>query len=223
MFVPSENFLRSRQICPCLPDGVHELACDIAKRTEKIKYISPQELALTLTTILEEKKIADFELFPQLIDKMTQEYIDGDEYATTFRRICLVVLGINPSIIITPKEYPESINTAVEWWAKTVLFRNDLANMPTAFQKALKKEYSTEEIAIFKATLARQIAKKLAHEKEVWLYSGVTTSQILQWAGDKIGIDPILGYPKASMVIYETEVQATVDGGDTWKTIFCNY
>lgn len=208
-------FSRSREICPNLPDGVHKIALHIARRTEARVSPSPQELAMLFTAVLEEEKIDGFELFPQLVDELME-----DTYATKFRKICQEVIGINPPIIITPQEYSENIRIAVNWWKKAILFR-DTFNMPLLFKKYLQRTYTTEEITIFKSTLAKQIAKELDKNKEVWLNSKWTTEGLLKEAGDKIGVNPLIGYPDASMVVYANEVKVCVDGRH-WETIFCN-
>lgn len=222
MIEPRE-FLRTREICPNLPEEIHKIAERIYERTKDVPYcISPQKLALVFTAVLEEKVLPNFELFPQLIDKMVQEYADGDDYATVFRKICQVVVGINPPFIVETEEYPENIKVAVEWWAQKVLFRTDIASMPVDFQKFFRRRYSEKEDELFKSTLAREIAKNFAIEEEgAHLSSKWVADEILERAGSKLGVNPYFGYPDAAMAIYSNEVKVSVDGGNTWETIFC--
>lgn len=220
MLKPSSTFLRSREICPKLPESIHQIAGHIAKRTESMTAISPQELAMIFAAVLEEEKITDFELFPQLVDRIEREYDKGDEYATTFRKICREVIGIDPPIIVVIEEHPECVEVAAQWWVNAVLFRTDTAGMPVDFQKIFRRRYSEERVALFKATLARKIARKLAIEKQVWISSDWTADSILEAAGNKIGVSPLVGYPNATMAVYENEVKVTVGNDNTWETIF---
>lgn len=221
MLKPSNTFSRSREICPNLPESIHKIAGHIAKRTENKYAISAPELAMIFAAVLEEEKITDFQLFPQLVDRIEREYANGDEYATTFRKICHEVIGINPPIIVVIEEYPECVNVAAQWWVNAVLFRTDIADMPTVFQKFFRITYPTEKIALFKATLSKNIAIKLAQEKQVWISSKWKADSILEAAGNKIGVNPMFGYPNATMTIYENEVKVTVGDGNTWESIFC--
>lgn len=215
------HLLRSREICSNLPEEVHQIAEAIAKKAEQDWYMSPQELALMFSTVLEENLIAHFELFPQLVDKLEQCYANGEEYANVFRKICQVVIGINPPFIVETKEYPENIKVAVEWWTNAVLFRKDISNMPVDFQKIFRRQYTDEAVALFKSTLAREIERQFADGKtQVYIASEWTADEILEHAGNKIGVNPYLGYPDAAMAIYKNEVKVSVDGGHTWKQIF---
>ena len=220
MIKPSE-LLRSREICPNLPEAIHKIAGRIATKATGENSISPQELALLFSAVLQEELLPHFELFPQLVDKMVQKYMNGDDYSTIFRKICQDVIGINTPFIIEVKEYPENINVAVEWWTKAILFRTDVTDMPIDFQKLFRRQYTPAEIALFKSTLANEIQKSFAIEKEeLWLNSEWTADVILKRAGNKIGINPLLGYPNAAMAIYSNEVKVSVDGGHTWEQIY---
>lgn len=223
MFFDLQNkLLRSKEIFPELPNGVHELASCIAERINHEWGISPPELALIFAKVLEERKFKDFELFPQLIDKIEEDVFDYDSVA--FRKICKQVMGINPPLIILKRDYPqypENIKVAVEWWVKAIMFREDIESMPIAFQKVLGKTYTEGEVELFKFTLAKYIDKTLKKERRVWIDSKWKVNTIiLEQAGNKIGINPFFGYPNATMVIYENEVKVSVDSGKTWKTIF---
>lgn len=220
MIKPRE-LLRSRETCPSLPEEIHKVAECIFKRTKDMRSISPQELAIAFAAVLEEKLFDHFELFPQLVDAMVREHAKGDNYSTVFRKICRDVIGINTPYIIETKEYPKNIQVAVDWWTNAVLFRRDTENMPTDFKKVFRRQYTPEEVALFKSTLAREIMKNFAIEKNgVLLSSEWTADEILERAGNKIGVNSLIGYPDAAMAIYENEVKVSVDGGHTWESIF---
>lgn len=220
MIKPSE-LLRSREICPNLPEGIHKIAERIAQKTKAESSISPQELALLFLSVLEEELLPNFELFPQLVDKIVQKYVNGDDYSTIFRKICQDLIGIDTPFIVEEKEYPENINVAVDWWTKAILFRTDVAGMPIDFQKLFRRQYTPAKIALFKSTLASEIQKSFANQKEeLWLNSDWTADVILERAGNKISIHPLLGYPNATMAIYSDEVKVSVDGGHTWEQIY---
>lgn len=220
MINPSNKFLRSREFYYTLPNSIHDIAFQIAIRTENQYAISAQELAVIFMDIVEKDASTNYDLFPQLVDQMVKDDANGEEFSKTFRTICKDVMGINPPIIIIPEQYSENINVAVDWWTQQILFRDDISNLPTLLKKYLQRSYSPEEVSIFKNTLAKLIARKLAQKGEVFLSSEWTADDILETAGNKIDINQYFGYPNADMAVYEDEVKVSTDSGKTWRSIY---
>lgn len=210
-----ELFSRSKEFCPELPCGTHKIARLVTKRMGDSVYVSPQKLSMIFADIIEKELIKDFELFPQMVDVLMEF-----KYSTTFRIICREVLEINtPPLVASTTKWPQKeVQIAVEWWTKTLLFR-DTSKMPTAFQ-IRQKTYTVEEIQAFRYFLGLKIIEALAVDKEVWLSCNWTADGIIKEVGDMIGINQLWGYPDARMAIYEGEVRAYSCTKDIWETIY---
>jgi hypothetical protein len=182
----------------------------------------PKELPKEL---MERRKFVKNEIVwvPQLIDA-----IADDEFATEFRSIWGQFFGpvppkrINTAAVNTDETYPEYVKVAIDWWANAIQspkMDNGL-DIPMKFSFAMVravKEYTPEEIKIFKEALAKGIFDDM--EKFGRCHIGVDYGPMgsLSIAGQLIGIDSSMGYPiKTYMFITEKEV--TVRAGDGAET-----
>lgn len=164
---------------------------------------------------------------PQLIDAIADE-----EFAQEFRREWKKIFGFIPpkrvknQVIETEEQYPEYVKVAVDWWANAILapkFDNGVA-LPGFLSfsiGATAKEYSEEEIKLFKDVLAKGIIE----EMNKWKCSNINVDyhpcRILAVAGKLIGVDDMFGYPcKTDMRISKEEVSVSAGYGATWDTIW---
>lgn len=154
--------------------------------------------------------------FPQIIDAIADE-----DFATDFRAICKDFLNFDPPKRVVAElkgEYPEYVKVAVDWWSNAVASPNldNGSDMPVFLMRIVSttgKNYSEEEIGIFKETLATEIVKEMKQYNSCTLSVDYNPCKTLAIAGEKIDVSPMSGYPwKTRMSITKTEVTVYKEG-----------
>lgn len=139
--------------------------------------------------------------FPQVIDEIADE-----EFAEEFRmhwKECFKTVPpkrLNTYKIQPKKEYPAYVKIAVDWWANAIISPNfdngEALPMELAFLiSGSTKEYTEEEIKIFKETLSEEIMEAFEKYPRIDLEVDYEPCFILAKAGEKIGIPDFMGYP----------------------------
>lgn len=222
-----EKLKNARELCPGMTDEIYEISdymSSIANDTVK-----PEAIALLIVCILDDiskKKsgfpnavlpeylithsnqcIAQMQYFPQVIDEIANE-----EFAESFREICEDKLKMYcPKRVKVNQEHkhPENIETAINWWANAIQSpkMDNGTDIFAIFSVMLSnKEYTKNEIDVFKDSLANGIKKEISKNGRCTLDVDYGPCELLQEAGDKIGISSF-GYPvKTHMLITEDTV-----------------
>lgn len=179
---------------------------------------NPTDLALVLAKIFEEEQkdaLAVTYYFQQIIDVVA----DDITFSENFREICGVVLGYNPPRIIKETGYPRYAILSAEWWCKEILTPST-DDMPYLFARLRRKDYSDNEVNLFKCTLANQIMKKVEKEGSCYIQCNWSPDEILSIAGKMLGIDANVGYPvDTQMMVFETEIRVSKRGMDNYEII----
>ena len=171
--------------------------------------------------------IQELQWIPQFVD-----IIANKEFADQVREMWQQVFGYEPpkkmqtDDIKTIWDYPENVKVAVDWWANAITapkFDNGEA-MPmflTMLMGGSVKEYSPEQIRVFKETLATGIMDQLKEYGRCRIEVDYNPCRILYEAGRKIGVPDMIGYPcKTSMYIEEDKVEVAAGYGSGWKTLW---
>lgn len=243
----NEKLSKSREMCAGMSEDVYALTDYMSKVANDT--LVPQGLALCLALVLddiqkgrngfacaESKELPKYLVehknqvlnqavyIPQVIDAIADK-----EFAEEFRAICEETFGFNPPKRVNAElkgEYPEYVKVAVDWWANAVAAPklDNGGDMPSfLFTMAANsgKTHSEEEIAIFKATLAEEIIKSMERRNSCELSVDYHPCCSLAMAGDKIGIDSMMGYPwKTYMRITESEVKVSSGYGAGYETLW---
>lgn len=227
-----QKLANARELCPGMSNDMYLLTDYMSKHTNDT--IVPMGVLVMVTCVMDDlekgrngfggefpeevnvrKKFILNEIwyFPQVIDAIADE-----EFANQVRAEWKNLFGSEPPKKINTKEiettnsYPEYIKVAVDWWANAISspkFDNGDA-MPAilAFMMASSaKEYTPDEIKIFKETLADAIKEHLERVGYCYLSVDYHPCPLLSLAGEKIGVDDMLGYPcKTYMNVSKEEV-----------------
>lgn len=199
---------------------------DISQERRWMKIAKKEELRYQLLGI--SRKIRNqAENIPQIIDVIADE-----DFAEEFRVICKEKFDFDPPKYGTSKkleEYPEYVKVAVKWWS-SVLFCPKLdtpgSAVPSSLASIIKEEvnlksYSLEELLIFEETLASEIMEDITAWGVCTLSVDYHPCEELKFAGDKVGVHQVFGYPlKTSMEIWKYKVEVRVGVGREFKTIW---
>ena len=210
-----EKFANARKYCPGMPEEVYALT-DYMSTTLNDKLI-PAGLLVSLTLVMDDIEkgvsgfnnkpldtylrtykdtiLANISYIPQFVDTIASE-----EFAREFRLDCQNVLGINPPKRVfteTNEEYPENIRVAVDWWANAIQTPqyNSSPAIMMAGVLAQRKNFTEEEINIFKDSLAKIIQRELDNNGRCSLSVDYSPCPMLLEAGNKIGVNSFNGYP----------------------------
>lgn len=201
----------------CVRDDLEKGRCGFAGATEAL----PAELANRREFVKDEIK-----WMPQLVDAIADE-----EFAEEFRQEWKGFFGfvppkrVNTQVVETEENYPEYVKVAVDWWANAIVspkFDNGEA-LPSilSFLMGSVKEYSQEDIKVFKETLAKGIIKEMKKWNRCSLDVDYHPCRVLAEAGSLIGVNDMTGYPcKTNMRITEQEVSVSAGYGASWETLW---
>lgn len=227
-------YLLADYMSEIVPDTVtpSELAACLLKAIEDTKqerwrkFTKNQELRLSLITDSERIR-NQAENIPQIIDVIAEE-----DFAEEFRAICKEKFNFNPPKYGTPKnldEFPEYVKVAVDWWADAILcpkLDTSGSSVPSSLASIIEaevgvKSYSTEELLIFKITLADEIMECINAWGVCKLSVDYHPCDSLERAGKKFGVHQAFGYPlRTSMSIFEYEVKVRVGDAGKFKTLW---
>lgn len=202
-----EKLSQCRKMCGGMniPEEAFEVSEYIAAKFGGEIY-KPIELALALAKATEGDQSKAFTAtyyFQQIVDVVA----DDIEFAETFREICGVVFGYNPPRIIQEKEYPKYAASAADWWCKEILTPST-DNMPYLFARLRRRNYSDNEVKLFKHILANEIMKEVEKKGSCYIHCDWSPDEILAKAGKVLGIDPNIGYPMdTEMMVFPTELR----------------
>lgn len=164
--------------------------------------------------------------FPQIIDEIATD----EEFAEEFRSICKQIMGFNPPKRVTEKtkeNFPAYIKVAVDWWANAIAspnLDNGTDNIPMFLFSAAAnsgKTFSKKEINLFKRTLAKEIEQEMRKWQRCILSVDYHPCQALAVAGEKIGVNSMMGYPwKTTMQISESEVKVSAGYGAGYENLW---
>lgn len=246
-----EKLSKSRELCKGMSKEVYALADYISKVSPNIN--DPSELALRFSIVFEDiqneenrlsnKADESKELFeylvankeevlnqavyiPQVIDVIAEE-----EFARDFRKICKSKFGFNPPKrfnVELGEEYPKYIKVAVDWWTNVIINPKidngiGLSNKSFALAVNLSRSYTKEEIKTFKESLADNIVKLMEKNKKCKLSVSHCPCHALAIAGEKIGIDNMIGYPWMTyMKISENEIAISEGYEAEYETLWTN-
>ena len=155
--------------------------------------------------------------FPQIVDELADE-----TFAEEFRDICKMTLGINPPKRTKEKidaKYPEYVRVAVEWWANAVAAPKldngeELPSFIATMAAKSVKPQSEEGVKAFKETLAEEIITAIERSGSCYLSVDYHPCAALAKAGEKLGLDSMVGYPwKTKMTISANEVRVSAGYG----------
>ena len=155
--------------------------------------------------------------FPQIVDELADE-----AFAEEFRDICKMTLGIDPPKRVKAEvdaKYPEFVRIAVDWWANAVAAPKldngeELPSFIGAMAAKSVKPQSEEGVKAFKETLAEEIIAAIESSGSCYLSVDYHPCAALAKAGEKLGLNPMMGYPwKTSMNITEKEVRVKAGYG----------
>ena len=201
----------------CVRDDLEKGRCGFAEGSEL-----PSELAKRREFIKDEIK-----WIPQLVDVIADE-----EFAQEFRQIWKKTFGfvppkrVNTQAVEIGEQYPKYVKVAVDWWANAIVspkFDNGEAIPPfLILPMSSVKEYSQEEIKIFKEALAKEIVKEMNEGGD---YCNISVDyhpcRVLAKAGELIGVNDMMGYPcKTRMEISKQEVSVSAGYGASWETLW---
>lgn len=164
--------------------------------------------------------------FPQVVDAVAEE-----EFAEAFRAVFKDFFGINPPKRVNAEidsKYPENIKAAVNWWANAILAPKldngeELNPLLMMLVGSSRKNYTKEDIKLFKDTLAEGIQKEMESSggRGCYICVDYNPCRILAEAGEKIGVDSMTGYPwKTNMEVSDTRVVVSAGYGAEYKTIW---
>lgn len=211
------------------PSGLAECLLRAIKDTYQERWregTKKQELRRSL--LVDSKRIRNQAVnIPQIIDVIADE-----AFSEEFREICKEQFNFNPPRYGTPKqleEYPEYVKVAVAWW-EGALFCPELATpgaaVPSSLASIIKEEvgvksYSSEDLLIFKTTLAGEIMEEMIAWGVCNLSVDCQPCDALEVAGKKIGVHKAFGYPlKTSMSIWKYKVEVRVGDGGKFETLW---
>ena len=209
------------------PEGL--VSCLLAAK-ENIKNqrngLSPEGIAMS--RYLRDNKyrvLKSIIYIPQVIDEIAES-----EFAEEFRRICNEEYGFNPPKRFYEKLdeiYPKYVRVAVDWWCNEMFWKR-FKNTGTYLNSIMidtsdSKQYSAEEIKLFKNSLADEIFKHMQEYSSCNIEVDFFPCSLLAKAGEKIGISPQIGYPwKTYMMISSDGVYAS-SRQEGYKTLWTNH
>ena len=171
--------------------------------------------------------VQEIQWIPQFIDLIAEK-----DFADEVRKTWEEVFGYKPpkkvqtDVIKTIWDYPENVTVAVDWWANAITapkFDNGEA-MPFFMAMLIAgsvKEYTPEQIRLFKETLAEGIMEQLKEYGRCRIEVDYNPCRILYEAGRKIGVPDMIGYPcKTSMYVEENKVEVSAGYGAGWETLW---
>lgn len=151
--------------------------------------------------------------FPQVIDAIADEAF-AKEVRTQWKKFFGMVppKRVNTREIKLSSSHPEYINAAVDWWANAIIspkFDSGVV-IPVSLLFLIvtsTKEYTPDEIKIFKETLAGEIEERMKKDGYCCLSVDYHPCDMLMLVGQKIGVDDTIGYPcQTYMKISQNEV-----------------
>jgi len=161
----------------------------------------------------------------QVIDEIAEP-----EFAEEVRSICKQVMDWNPPKRVKAEldgNYPEYVKVAVDWWANAIAspkFDNGDDDMPFMLMQVISgsgKNYSEEEMKLFKTTLADGIIQQIQEYGRCTLSVDYHPCHLLQVAGEKIGVSPVNGWPwKTTMFVYEDGVRVSAGHGAGYQNLW---
>lgn len=126
-----------------------------------------------------------------------------------------------------PKDYPDYITVAIDWWANAVLapqFDNGcdkISSFLFIMNAKDNKTFSEKEIECFKRSLAKQIIKEMKRSNYCYLRVDYYPNHALSVAGKKIGVNPKSGWPcKTTMEIYNNKVIVSAGYQAKYETLW---
>lgn len=164
--------------------------------------------------------------FPQVIDAIAEP-----DFAEEFRTVCKEFFNFDPPRRVSAEvdeSYPAYIKAAVDWWANAVAspkLDNGADMNPILLMMAgnCQKSNTADEIKIFKNTLAEEIMKEMEKYGRCTLDVDYHPCRALSVAGDKIGLNPMMGYPwKTYMRISKNEVGVSAGYRAEYEIIWTN-
>ena len=168
----------------------------------------PEELKARKDTVFNE-----FYLIPQVIDEIADE-----EFAEEFRKGWKELYVKAPPRRVKTKEikieshYPEYVKVAVDWWANAIIspkFDNgtELTPVMSVLLALSAKQYTAEEIKIFKDELAQSVAEEVDKEGRCIIHVDYHPCVILSEAAKKIGVSGVSAFPcKTYMMVTKESV-----------------
>lgn len=201
----------------CVSDDLKKGRCGFAKHSEL-----PTELLERREFVMDEIK-----WIPQLVDAIADEEF-ANEFRQEWKNFFSVVppKRVNTQDVETDEQYPEYVKVAIDWWANAIIspkFDNGEA-LPGVLSLLLTgagKEYSQEEIKIFKNALAKGIVEEMNKLNHCSLDVDYHPCRVLADAGNLIGVNSMTGYPcKTNMRITEQEVSVSAGYGASWEILW---
>ena len=240
------KFASARKCCPGMSEDMYLLTDYMSENVNDELY--PQGLMISLVCIrddLERGRNGVGGAFPEAVNARRQfilnqmgwipqvvDAIADEDFAKEFRAAWKEVYGteppkrLNTEEIKTEKVYPENVRVAVDWWANAVIspkFDNgeELPGILAFIAAGAVKQYTPEDIKLFKATLAEGISRELKEYGRCTLDVDYNPCRLLAEAGSKIGIDGLTGFPwKTYMLVNSDRVTVTAGSGAPSKVLW---
>lgn len=168
--------------------------------------------------------LAQLVYFPQVIDEIAEP-----QFAQEFREVCKKTFGFDPPKRIKvqkEKNYAPHVKSAIDWWGNAITSPkldngSDMNPFVLIMAGNLTQKYTEEEIALFKDTLAEEILKDIRVYGRCCLEVDYNPCHALAVAGNKIGVEPLCGYPwKTTMYISEKQVEVSPGYGEKYRVIW---
>lgn len=226
-----EMFAKAREILPGMSKDFYLLTDYMANNTND--RLVPFGIIMHTINVLDDlekcrngygldfpKELADrrnfvrlqINLIPQLIDEVADK-----EFADEVRKLWNDVFDevpprrVDVTAVDTDTEYPEYVKIAADWWADAIVSSRvsgdaDLPFILYALKAGSTKEYSPEQIKLFKDAVAKGIMAELSINDQCILKVEYQPCTILSEAGKLIDLSE-LNFPwKTNMVISRDEV-----------------
>ena len=240
-----EKFASARTSCPGMSEEVYALTDYISEVSND--ELIPEGLIMTMALVMDDlinnrcgfapsegrlpeyleshnqQALAQLPYVIQVVDAIADE-----EFATSFRKLCKEILGFNVPkrvAVTSTSKYPENVTAAINWWAEAIQAPALNEGGNSAKLTGLKmrsaghrRQFTAEEIELFKNNLAKLILEELNFYGHCKLYVDYIPCDLLAIAGKAIGISysDITTFPwKTGMMI--TADTVTVRGEIIWS------
>lgn len=238
-----EKFAKARELCPGMEEEMYVMTDYLA--TVIKDAVIPTRLILTVSSIenaikkgknsykespLPELFIKDPWRASVAITALSQcvDEIADKDFADEYRKLGNDFFGaVLPKKINTAngEDYPEYAKVAAEYWANTIQTRNfnNGDALTSIFAMAIagsKREYTKEELKIFKESLAETVYEKVETYGTCTLDVDYGPCYLLAKAGKLIDVDPF-DYPwKTSMIATKEKVTVHTGYGADRKVLY---
>ena len=238
-----EKFAKARELCPGMEEELYTITDYLASVVKDT--VIPAGLALTISNIesaiKKGKSNYKGKAFPEFFIKspwrvsatlpVLSQCIDeiaDENFADEYRKICNDIFGsVFPKKlnIANGEEYPEYTKVAANYWADSLQTRdfNNDDELTSIFAMAIagsKREYTEEELKIFKESLSKDIYERVETYGTCTVDVDYGPCYFLAKAGKLINVDPFDFSWKTSMIVTKEKVTVRDGYGADRKVLY---